>query len=158
MASAFNNCRNQKLKMMPLQLFVDPKVKPVAIKKAAVIPIHLEEAVKADLDRDVCLGILMKVDVNSPVKWLSHMIVTLKKDGTPRWIIDYKRLNDAIPRQTNVMQSPFKCASACPPGKKKTLLDAKDGYHSVILAEADWEYNEFLCEFGRFVVSARVKG
>ena len=31
MASAFNNCRNQKLKMMftgePLQLFVDPKVK-----------------------------------------------------------------------------------------------------------------------------------
>ena len=35
MASAFNNCRNQKLKMMcieqPLRLFVDPKIKPVAI-------------------------------------------------------------------------------------------------------------------------------
>ena len=72
MSSAFNNCRNQKLKMMaseePLHLFGDPKVKPVAIHKAAVIPVHLKEAVKADLDRDVRLGILIKVYVNSPVK------------------------------------------------------------------------------------------
>ena len=78
------------------------------------------------------------------------MIVTLKKDGTPRTIIDYKRLNDAIPRQTNVTQAPFMCASACPPGKKKTLLDAKDGYHSVIFAELDRAVTEFLSEFGRY--------
>ena len=118
------------LKMMaseePLRLFVDQKVKPVVIHKAAVIPVHLKEAVKADLDRDVQLGILIKVYVNSPVKWLLRIIVTLKKDGTPRRIIDYKRLNDAIPWQTNITQSPFNCASACPPNKKKTLLDAKD--------------------------------
>ena len=111
MASAFKNCRNQKLKIMsmeePLKLFVNPKVKSVAIHKAAVIPIHLKEAVKADLYRDVMLGILVNVDINLPVKWLSRMIVTLKKDGTPRRIIDYKRLNDAIPRQTNVTQNPF---------------------------------------------------
>ena len=54
MPSVFNNCRNQKLKIManeePLRLFVDPKVKPVAIHKAVVIPVHLKEAVKADLD------------------------------------------------------------------------------------------------------------
>ena len=37
----------------PLMLFVDPKVKPIAIHKAAVIPVHLKEVVKADLDRDV---------------------------------------------------------------------------------------------------------
>ena len=141
MASAFNNCRNQKLKMMaseePLRLFVDLKVKPVAIHKAAIIQVHLKEAVKADLYRNVLLGILIKVDANSPVKWLSRMIVSLKKDGTPRRIIDYKWLNDAIPRQTNITQSLFNCASACPPNKKKTLLDAKDGYHSVRIRDLD---------------------
>ena len=46
MSSAFNNCRNLNFKMMfteqPLQLFVDPTIKPVAIRKAAVIPIHLK--------------------------------------------------------------------------------------------------------------------
>ena len=65
----------------PLNLFVDPDIKPVAIHKAAIIPIHLKAKVKADLDRDVPLGILEKVNVNLPVKWLSCMMVTMKKDG-----------------------------------------------------------------------------
>ena len=51
----------------PLKMFGDPKVKPVANHKAAVIPIHLKEPVKADLKRDVRLGILVKVDINLPV-------------------------------------------------------------------------------------------
>ena len=81
--SGFNNCRIQPLAMMksaePLNLFVDPDVKPVAIHKAAITPIHLKAKVKADLDRDVRLGTLEKVDVNSPVKWLSRMMVTMKR-------------------------------------------------------------------------------
>ena len=74
--SWLNNCRIQPLKMMnsdkPLKLFVDPAVKPVAIHKAAIIPIHLKARVKADLDRDVRLGILEKVDINSPVMVKSY--------------------------------------------------------------------------------------
>ena len=70
MKSGFNNCRIQPLKMIftdkPLELFVDPNVKPVAIHTAAVIPIHLKARVKADLDMDVRLGTFKKV--NSTVK------------------------------------------------------------------------------------------
>ena len=66
----------------PLKLFVDLKIEPVAIHKAALIPIHLKAAIKADLDRDVRLGVLGKVDFNSPARWLSRMIVTLKNYGT----------------------------------------------------------------------------
>ena len=77
----------------PLQLFVDPNVEPVAIYKAAIFLIHLKAKVKADLDKDVRLSILEKVDVNSPVKWLNRMIVTMKKDGSPHRIIDYRQLN-----------------------------------------------------------------
>ena len=126
MKSGFNNCRIQPLKMMytdkPLKLFVDPSVKPVAIHMATIIPIHLEACVKAYLDRDVLLGILEKVDVNSSVKWLSHMIVTMNKDRLPRIIINYKRRNDVISHQTNITQSSFMCASACPPKKKKDFI------------------------------------
>ena len=60
--SGFNNCPIQPLAMMntdsPLRLFVDLAVKPVAIHKTAIIPIHLKARVKANLDRDVRLGIL----------------------------------------------------------------------------------------------------
>ena len=111
----------------------------------------MKARVKADLDRDVRLGILEKVDINSPVKWLSRMLVVMKKDGSPRGIIDYKNLNNAIPRQTNITKSPFMCASACPPRKMKLILDAKDGYHSVVLKSGESrEVTEFLCEFGRY--------
>ena len=153
--SGFNNWHVQPLAIMntdkPLRLFVDPAVKPVAIQKAAIIPNHLKARVKANLDRDVRLGILEKVDINSPVKWLSRMLVTMKKDGSPRRIIDYKKLNDAIQRQTNITKSPFMCASDCPPGKKKSILDAKDGYHSVVLEKGESRaVTKFLCEFGRY--------
>ena len=42
----------------------------MATHKAAVIPINLKAAVKANLDRDVLLCILEMVDLNSQVKWL----------------------------------------------------------------------------------------
>ena len=51
------------------KLFTDPNIKPVAIHKAAVIPVHLKAAVKTDLYRDVQLDILEKNDIISPVKW-----------------------------------------------------------------------------------------
>ena len=75
MKSDFNNCRIQPLKTMYMdrsfESFVDPSVKPVAIHKAAIIPIHLKAQVKRDLDRNVRLRILEIVNVNSPVQWLS---------------------------------------------------------------------------------------
>ena len=93
MKSEFNNCKIEPLKMM----------------YTAVIPIHLKARVKADLDRDVQLGSLDKVNVNSPVKWLSHMTVSLKKGRfLPRQLIHYKRSNNAFPRQTNITKSLFR--------------------------------------------------
>ena len=92
----------------------------MGIHKAVIIPIHLKARVKAYLDRDVRLGILEKVNVNSPVR--SRMIVTMKKDGSPRQIIDYKRLTETIPCQINITQSPVMCASACPPKKKENFV------------------------------------
>ena len=55
----------------PLELFVDPSVKPVAIYKAAIIPIHLKDWVKADLDMDAWLGSLEK----SRCKFISEMVI-----------------------------------------------------------------------------------
>ena len=45
-ATTFNTCEHQPLPMMncePLELHVDPKAKPTAIHKPAVVPIHWQE-------------------------------------------------------------------------------------------------------------------
>ena len=59
------------MKCEPLQLHVDPDAKPVAIHKPALVPIHWQEKVFNDLERDVKIGVLEKVSPNTPVTWWS---------------------------------------------------------------------------------------
>ena len=83
-STTFNICEHQPLPMMkcePLQLFLNPEAKPVAVHKPAVVPIHWQDKVFADLERDVALGVLEKVGPNTPVTWCSRMVVGLGKSG-----------------------------------------------------------------------------
>ena len=62
-STAFNTCKHQPLHYMtgsPLQLHVDPQATPVACHKVVPIPLHWRERVKADLERDVRIGVLEK--------------------------------------------------------------------------------------------------
>ena len=139
-ASAFNVCEHQPLPKMagpPLRLNMDPEALPVAVHKSASVPIHWRDQVKADLDRDVRLGVLEKVPGNTPTTWLSRMVVTAKANGMPRRTVDMQPQNKASVRQTFPVESPFKLASRIPHEKKKSIVDAWNGYHSVKIEESD---------------------
>ena len=43
---------------------------------------------KADIERDVKLGILEKVPMGVPTTWQSRMVVVAKKSGKPRRTVD----------------------------------------------------------------------
>ena len=51
----------------PLRLHVDQQAMPIAVMNPGTIPIHWAADVKSGLDRDVRLGVLEKVPVNTPV-------------------------------------------------------------------------------------------
>ena len=51
------------------------------LKPAAV---HWEEDVKHQLARDVELGILEKVPLNTPTVWCHRIVVVRKQNGSPR--------------------------------------------------------------------------
>ena len=154
-ASAFSNCSHQKLPLVkgspPLQLYLDESVKPVACHKAGNTPLHFVDQVKLDLDRDVRLGVLRKVPVNTPVdSFLSRMYIAMKKNGKPRRTVDFKALNRACPRQTHLVEPPFWQANGVPRNTWKTCLDAKDGYHSIPIAEEDRKHSAFLTLWGHY--------
>ena len=82
------------------QLHVDPNAKPVAIHKPALVPIHWQDKVYADLERDDRIRVLEGVGQNTPTTWCSRMVVTSKADGTPCRTVDLRSRNRHSVRQT----------------------------------------------------------
>ena len=152
-ATTFNVCEHQPLPMMkcePLRLYVDPQAKPVAVHKPALVPIHWQDKVYQDLERDVRLGVLEKVDPNTPVTWCSRMVITPKADGTPRRTVDLQPQNRHAVRQTHHVSSPFHLADRIPQNTKKTVTDAWNGYHSVPIHQDDRHVTTFITPWGRY--------
>merc|ERR1712030_73117 len=134
----------------PMQLFVDGQAKPVAVNKCAPVPLHLQREVKEGLDNDVALGVLEKVEVDTPDTWCSRMVDVAKKDGKPRRTVDLKAINKVSVRQTHSVKAPFHQATSVPAGTWHTCLDAWNGFHSIPLKEEDKHLTTFITPWGRY--------
>ena len=152
-ASAFNRCTRQTLPLMkgePLPISTKSDVKPVAVHTPVAIPLHWEEKVYKDLMRDVALGVIEPVPINTPVTWCSRMVVVPKHSGEPRRTVDLQALNRASVRQTHHTRSPFMLASAVPADTVKSVLDVWNSFHSVPLKMEDRDKTTFITPWGRF--------
>ena len=152
-SSTFNTCEHQTLPLMegpPMRLMIDPHAAPTAYHSPIPVPLHWQDDVKAGLDRDVRLGVLEPVPIGEPVTWCHRMVICAKKNGTPRRTIDFQPLNIHATRETHHTQSPFHQARSIPQGKKKTVFDAWNGYHSVPLHPEDRHYTTFITPWGRY--------
>ena len=152
-SSTFNTCKHQPLPLMegpPLQLMVDPEAEPVAYHTPIPVPVHWQQEVKEGLDQDVRLGVLEPVPVGEPVTWCHRMVICAKKNGKPRRTVDFQPLNKFATRETHHTPSPFHQARSVPCNKKKTVLDAWNGYHSVPIREEDRHLTTFITPWGRY--------
>ncbi len=129
---------------------IDPEATPSAHHSPIPVPLHWQESVKSDLDRDVRLGVLEQVPIGNPVTWCHRMVICPKKNGSPRRTIDFQPLNIHATRETHHTQSPFHQARSVPSGKLKTVFDAWNGYHSVALHPEDRHYTTFITPWGRY--------
>ena len=127
-SSTFNVCEHQALPMMsgapPMRIVMKEGAVPVAVHRPATIPAHWLEDVKADIERDIRLGVLERVPSNTPVTWCSRMHVVSKKSGKPRRVVDLRPVNAAAERQTHYVEPPFSQARGIP---AKTWRFSSDG-------------------------------
>jgi len=152
-SSTFDTCEHQTLPLMdgpPMRLMVDPAAPPVAHHTPIPVPLHWQDEVKAGLDQDVPLGVLEPVPISEPVTWCHRMVVCAKKSGKPRRTVDFQALNAHATRETHLTQSPFHQARSIPEGKKKTVFDAWNGYHSVPIHEDDRHLTTFITPWRRY--------
>ena len=72
-SSSFNVCPHQPLPLVtsspPMRLYMEESARPVAIHKAPPVPVHWEAQVKEAIDRDVALGVLEWVPLDTPTTW-----------------------------------------------------------------------------------------
>jgi hypothetical protein len=156
--SSFNVCEHQQLPMLkgspPLELHsgsLSPTTRPIAVHRPAMVPLHWQEPVLQGLLRDLRLGVIERVPLNTPVRWQSRMHITAKHNGEPRRTVDYQAINDVSPRQTHHTQAPWHIVASIPEGVRKSCFDAFHGYHSLQLATAeDRDATTFITPWGRF--------
>ena len=149
--TVFNNAGAFPAMETPLaHIHLKPNATPYANHVPIPVPYHWKEQVRNDLESDVERGIIQPVPIGSPVTWCSKMIVTPKKNGKPRRVVDFQKLNAQCLRETHHCPSPFQAASQIPPGTKKTVFDAVDGYHSIPLDKDSQPLTTFITEWGRY--------
>ena len=134
----------------PVKLLIEDNSTPVAVTKATPIPINWLPTIKAELDKDVRLGVIEPVPENTPVTWCSRMGIVPKKSRDPRRVIDFRPLNKVTKKQSHVVESPFVQASKIPANTWKSCFDAWNGYHSVPLDDESKPLTTFLTPWGRF--------
>ena len=152
-SSAFNTCHHQPLQTMtgePMDIHIDDGCPAVAVHSPIPVPHHWKYKVKADIDRDVKLGIIEPVPQGTATTWCSRMVVAPKKDGAPRRTIDLQQLNKVSSRETHHTPSPFNLVSTIPTGTLKTVLDAWNGYHSLLIGDDSKHATTFITEWGRY--------
>ena len=152
-SSTFNICQHQNLPMMsgpPLRIMLSDDAQPVAYHKPTPVPVHWQEDVYNGLQQDVQLGVIEPVPVGTPVTWCHKMVVIPKKSGKPRRTVDLQPLNKYALRETHHTESPFHQARAVPHNTFKTVTDAWNGFHSILLHEEDRHLTTFITPKGRF--------
>ena len=150
-SSTSNTCEHQPLPLMegpPMKLMIEENAMPIAHHTPVPVPIHWQERVKADIERDVALGVLEPVPIGEPVTWCHRMVVCVKKNGQPRRTVDFQPLNKYAARETHHTLSAFLQARAVPRNMRKTVFDAWNGYHSVPICEEDRHLTTFITPWG----------
>ena len=71
------------------------------------------------------------------------MVTVKKKDGSPRITVDFQQLNKNCQRETHPNAYPFNLVSSIPLHTYKTVADAYQGYHQVLLDEESSQLTVF---------------
>ncbi len=146
-------CKHQPLVGMtgpPIALHILQDAPLKVCQTPAHVALHWQAKVKKQLDDDVTMGILEKVPHGEPSRCCHRMVVTRKANGEPLRTVDMSSLNQFTERETHHVRSPFEQARMIPAYTYKTVTDAWNGFHSVILRVEDRWLTTFITPWGRY--------
>ena len=109
-------------------------------------PMHLLDKIDEQVQQMLTAGVVEPT--SSP--WASNVVVVKKKDGTLRFCIDYRRLNDITRKDVYPLPRIDACLDAMAGAQYFSTFDLRSGYHQVRMHEADADKTSFVTRQGAF--------
>ena len=135
----------------PYEIQLDLKV-PSKLTPCRLIPIHLKEAFKTEIDKMLKAGVLKPVQ--EATLWINNFVLVegTNMQGKPkvRICLDPTNLNKAIIREPYHFKTPEDISHLLADSTVMTVLDCKKDYCHQELEEASSYLTTFNIEFGRY--------
>ena len=90
------------------------------------------------------LGVIKRVPENEEVTWCHRMVVSRKHDWSPRCTVDASRTYKHCRCDPYATESPFHVVCRVPDGTWNSVVDARNGYHSIPLRESNKNLTTFI--------------
>ena len=83
-------------------------------------------------------------------EWASPVVLVRKKDGTVRWCIDYRKLNDVTVKDAYPLPRIDTCLDCLAGARLFSTLDLQSGYWQIAMDEKDQAKTAFITRYGLF--------
>ena len=83
-------------------------------------------------------------------EWASPSVLVRKRDGSVRWCIDLRKLNDVTVKDCYLLPLLQDCMDALEGCRHFTTLDVASGYYQLEIAEEDRDKTVFVTKYGLF--------
>jgi len=110
------------------------------------VPMHQQETMRKHVEEMLQHGVVKPF--TSP--WASPIVLVKKKDGTARFCVDYRKLNDVTRKDAYPLPRIDETLDALSGSKVFTTLDLASGYWQVEMSAADREKTAFATRHGLF--------
>ena len=95
---------------------------------------------------------MLKTGIIEPSQspWVSNVVIVTKKDGSARFCVDYRKLNDVTRKDAYPLPRIETCLDALGGARYFSTFDLRSGYHQVKMDEADADKTSFVTRRGTF--------
>ena len=114
------------------------------IQKYYPLPHAVREQTKKILDQMIEYGLLR--ECKEPSNFLANLLVTKKKDGSVRVLLDGRLLNQATIRKATIMTAPLEIFTALAGKKHITLVDVSNAFWHIPIKYEHQPYTAFYSE------------
>ncbi|CAM1332187.1 Uncharacterised protein r2_g4120 [Pycnogonum litorale] len=145
-----------EVKCNPVNIQLIDGAIPYSVSTPRRIPIPLFSKVENELKKMEGLGIISKV--TEPTEWCAPIVPVVKKNGSVRICVDYKKLNLYVKRERYVLPSTEYITHKLSNAKVFSTLDATCGFYQLPLSDQSKKLTCFISPSGRWCFNRLPQG